>query len=64
MSETRELIRALSASLDIVGLSVVEYCEHREDDSLSALKDLIRNCGIVIGANRGGTDGGLPKEGF
>ena len=46
LAEVQSLIRAVAKSLDVVGFSVVEYCEHRTDNSLKALRELIDNCGI------------------
>lgn len=46
--EIRDLIRELSKSFNVVGFSVLEYCEHQEDKDMSSLKELICDCGITI----------------
>jgi arginase len=51
MSEVQNLIRILSQSFNTVGFSIVEYCEHQNDDSLETLKDLIDGSGITKGWN-------------
>lgn len=46
LAEVQLLIQELAESLNVVGFSVVEYCEHRKDNSLKILKELIDNCGV------------------
>ena len=46
VAEVQGLIGAVATSLNLVGFSIVEYCERRTDNSLNALRDLIANCGI------------------
>lgn len=49
--EVQILIQALVRCLNLVGFSVVEYCEHRADDSLSILQKLFESCGITSERN-------------
>ena len=49
LDEVQKLIRILSESFEVVGFSIVEYCEHQKDHSLNKLRDLVDNCGIING---------------
>ena len=51
VADVQLLIQALAKSLNVVGFSVVEYCEGRKDDSIKTIKELIDNCGIFRGGN-------------
>ena len=51
---TAELARVLATvadSLEVVGFSVLEYCEH-EDSSIELVRELIKNSGITIACTR------------
>lgn len=47
--EVQILIQALARSMNVVGFSVVEYCQHRQDDSLRIVKEFIGNLGLTSG---------------
>ena len=59
VAEVQLLIQALAKSLNVVGFSVVEYCEHRKDDSIKTLTELIDNCGV---ASEGGVEPTRPCQ--
>jgi arginase len=51
VAEVQELIKILAKSFNVVGFSIVEYCEHERDNSVEILKDLVTNSAITNGWN-------------
>jgi arginase len=50
VKETKGMLRALATEFQVVGFSVVEYCEH-QGNSIDLLADLVVNSGITIASN-------------
>jgi len=50
IAEVQTMLKALSGNLDVVGFSIVEYCER--GGKINDLKTLVRESGITIGSTR------------
>jgi arginase len=50
VKEMQGMLRALATEFQVVGFSVVEYCEH-QGDSIDLLTDLVVNSGVTIASN-------------
>ncbi|HZS05555.1 MAG TPA: arginase family protein [Blastocatellia bacterium] len=51
LKELEVMLRGLANSFDVVGFSIVEYCE-REGSSIESLKNLVSKSGITIASTR------------